>query len=448
MQRSCDDQGRPGVCLSMHLSVVGWTWTKYFGQGNNFLWWSKEIWNTSRKGGGTMQTQREQTSRSYTVQSAHGRWYGITRVHRKVQASSWCMRMARKHEGHGTQERYSPRSKESKSLSKVIGRRPGLSYRRTSDWNCNSLVPQRLWKINYADSQWLQQQLQYSEDQHRFTKCKQSIKKVGNQQSGQIKTWHVKIKSMVRQKDKVVFVVEQNLLTPDRSVRPRMLLDTSVERKDITKSAARAKQVNKVQLVKLGRFKYMVYKHCWQESVPIRLQFVILHRTTTWCSVYSTCTTGQPTHNVSPHPNFSCEEINDTSSKHIKPLWLSTASGGPIYQVECEIDTKPGGSIWLCLDPKYLNKSIKRNQYYTKTINEVSAELHRGKYFMLVGAKSGYWMVELYKESSLLQHSMPSHQGIWRSRTQRLRLSNRWKHQRTRKLCRVSREWSIIWSAT
>ena len=67
----------------------------------------------------------------------------------------------------------------------------------------------------------------------------------------------------MRQKDKVVFVVEQSLLNPDRSVRPRMLLDTSVERKDITKlkRAARAKQVKKVQLVNLGRFKYMVYKH-------------------------------------------------------------------------------------------------------------------------------------------------------------------------------------------
>ena len=68
---------------------------------------------------------------------------------------------------------------------------------------------------------------------------------------------------MVRQKDIVVFVVEQSLLTPDRSVRPRMLLDTSVERKDITKlkRAARAKQVKEVQLVNLRRFKYMVYKH-------------------------------------------------------------------------------------------------------------------------------------------------------------------------------------------
>ncbi|PFX13192.1 Retrovirus-related Pol polyprotein [Stylophora pistillata] len=55
--------------------------------------------------------------------------------------------------------------------------------------------------------------------------------------------------------------------------------------------------------------------------------------------------------------------------------------------------SKPDGSIRLCLDPKDLNKSIKRNQYYTKTIDEVSAELHGGKYFKLVDAKSDYRMI-------------------------------------------------------
>ena len=64
--------------------------------------------------------------------------------------------------------------------------------------------------------------------------------------------------------------------------------------------------------------------------------------------------------------------------------------------------SKPDGSIRLCLDPKDLNKSIKRNQYCSKTIDEVSAELHRGKYFTLGDAASGYWMVELDNESSLL----------------------------------------------
>jgi len=103
--------------------------------------------------------------------------------------------------------------------------------------------------------QQLQQQLQYSKDQGRFTKCKQSIKKVGNQWSSQIETRRLKIWW-----DKVVFVVEQNLLTPDRSVRPRMLLVTSMERKDITESAARTKQVKKGTIGETRQV-YMVYKH-------------------------------------------------------------------------------------------------------------------------------------------------------------------------------------------
>ena len=68
---------------------------------------------------------------------------------------------------------------------------------------------------------------------------------------------------------------------------------------------------------------------------------------------------------------------------------------------------KPDGSIRLCLDPKDLNKSIKRNQYYSKTIDEVSAELHNSRYFTVVDAKSGYWMVELDTESSLLNLQYP-----------------------------------------
>ena len=59
-------------------------------------------------------------------------------------------------------------------------------------------------------------------------------------------------------------------------------------------------------------------------------------------------------------------------------------------------------ALRLCLDPKDLNKNIERNQYYTRTIDDLSAELHDSKYFTLIDGKSGYWMVGLDKESSLL----------------------------------------------
>ena len=60
---------------------------------------------------------------------------------------------------------------------------------------------------------------------------------------------------------------------------------------------------------------------------------------------------------------FHVKSINDTSSKHIKPLWISTASGGPIYQVKCEIDTGAGCNVM----PLYLHNSIFEENSLTPT---------------------------------------------------------------------------------
>ena len=54
---------------------------------------------------------------------------------------------------------------------------------------------------------------------------------------------------------------------------------------------------------------------------------------------------------------------------------------------------KADGSLRLNLDPKGLNKNIERNQYYTRTIGDLSAELHGSKYFTLKDAKTDYWIV-------------------------------------------------------
>jgi hypothetical protein len=58
--------------------------------------------------------------------------------------------------------------------------------------------------------------------------------------------------------------------------------------------------------------------------------------------------------------------------------------------------------VRLCLDPRDLNKNIKREHYYSKTIDEVLPLLHGKKYFSLVDTKKGYWHVELDDESSHL----------------------------------------------
>ena len=63
---------------------------------------------------------------------------------------------------------------------------------------------------------------------------------------------------------------------------------------------------------------------------------------------------------------------------------------------------KPDGFLRLCLDPKDLNQAIKRNQWYSRTVDDILPELAHSKYFSLFDAKSGYWHVPLEKESSFL----------------------------------------------
>ena len=65
---------------------------------------------------------------------------------------------------------------------------------------------------------------------------------------------------------------------------------------------------------------------------------------------------------------------------------------GIIKRVECPTDwvnsivcvSKPNGNIRLCLDPKDLNKYIKRPHYYSPTIDDVLPDLCGSKFFSTV----------------------------------------------------------------
>ena len=63
---------------------------------------------------------------------------------------------------------------------------------------------------------------------------------------------------------------------------------------------------------------------------------------------------------------------------------------------------KSNGSLRLCLDPKDLNKAIERNQWYSRTINDILPELAKSKYKTLKDTTSGNWHIVLDLVSSLL----------------------------------------------
>jgi hypothetical protein len=63
--------------------------------------------------------------------------------------------------------------------------------------------------------------------------------------------------------------------------------------------------------------------------------------------------------------------------------------------------TKSDGSLRLCLDPKDLNRAIKRPHHFTPTLDDVLSKLNGATCFSIIDARSGYWNIKLDQQSSL-----------------------------------------------
>ena len=63
--------------------------------------------------------------------------------------------------------------------------------------------------------------------------------------------------------------------------------------------------------------------------------------------------------------------------------------------------TKSNDTLQLCLDPKDLNRDIRRPQHCTPTLDDVLPRFNGAKYFSIVDARSAYWTIKLDHTSSL-----------------------------------------------
>ena len=63
---------------------------------------------------------------------------------------------------------------------------------------------------------------------------------------------------------------------------------------------------------------------------------------------------------------------------------------------------KKNGSLRLSLDPRDLNKAIKREHYKIPTMQEIASEFAGKTVFSTLDLKDGYWQVQLDEESSHL----------------------------------------------
>ena len=63
---------------------------------------------------------------------------------------------------------------------------------------------------------------------------------------------------------------------------------------------------------------------------------------------------------------------------------------------------KPNGKLRISIDPRDLNKAIKREHYPMKTIEDVVTRMPNAKILSILDASSGFWQIKLDNESSLL----------------------------------------------
>ena len=54
---------------------------------------------------------------------------------------------------------------------------------------------------------------------------------------------------------------------------------------------------------------------------------------------------------------------------------------------------KKNSKLRICIDPKDLNKAIKRDCHVTRTVEEISPKLNEAQYSSILDAACGYWNV-------------------------------------------------------
>ena len=67
------------------------------------------------------------------------------------------------------------------------------------------------------------------------------------------------------------------------------------------------------------------------------------------------------------------------------------------------VSRQKNGKLRVCLDPKDLNKFIKRCHHNTLTLEEITHKFAGTRYYSKPDAKNGYWSVVLDEESSKLE---------------------------------------------
>ena len=81
-------------------------------------------------------------------------------------------------------------------------------------------------------------------------------------------------------------------------------------------------------------------------------------------------------------------------------LQVITTVKEPTEWISSMICVKKPNKLCICLDPKDLNKAIKRPNYPIPNIDDILVKLSKAKLFSVVDCKDGFWQVKLTESSS------------------------------------------------
>ena len=87
----------------------------------------------------------------------------------------------------------------------------------------------------------------------------------------------------------------------------------------------------------------------------------------------------------------------------------------PTPWVSSMVVVRKDDKVRICIDPRDLNKAIKRCHYPMPTLEEVATRLPKAKVFSVLDAKSGFWQVKLSESScKLTTFNTPFGRYYWR----------------------------------
>ena len=95
-------------------------------------------------------------------------------------------------------------------------------------------------------------------------------------------------------------------------------------------------------------------------------------------------------------------QVKDELDKMERENIITRVEGPTDWCAGIVVVPKPNNKVRICVDLTQLNKCVKRERHILPSVDHTLAQLSNAKLFSKIDANSGFWQVELSKQSSLL----------------------------------------------